>query len=138
MFLSKILWIIFMAALVAFTCNIALQGMTKLKQTRVKRLVLGNIIENGAPIEEEYLKLFDSSIILYTIQDDVVQSEDYVFQKNKKLPSFVNRNTSKIATPSFKSVLEQTETKYGIVEILGQKYITVANDLRNKLALVLY
>lgn len=137
MFLSKILWIFFMAALVAFTCNIALQGITKLKQTRVKRLVLSDIVENRTGIEEKHLKLFDSSIILYTIQDDIVQKEEYILQ-NKKLPNFVNKNVSKIATPSFKSILEQTETNYGIVQILGQKYIAVANDSRNKLALVLY
>ncbi|MAD25083.1 MAG: hypothetical protein CMO44_13010 [Verrucomicrobiales bacterium] len=137
MFLSKILWIFFMAALVAFTCNIALQGITKLKQTRVKRLVLSDIMENRTGIEEKHLKLFDSSIILYTIQDDIVQKEEYILQ-NKKLPNFVNKNVSKIATPSFKSILEQTETNYGIVQILGQKYIAVANDSRNKLALVLY
>tara|TARA_Y100000748_G_scaffold304222_1_gene312876 strand:- start:21682 stop:22095 length:414 start_codon:yes stop_codon:yes gene_type:complete len=137
MFLSKILWIFFMAALVAFTCNIALQGITKLKQTRVKRLVLSDIMENRTGIEEKHLKLFDSSIILYTIQDDIVQNEEYILQ-NKKLPNFVNKNVSKIATPSFKSILEQTETNYGIVQILGQKYIAVANDSRNKLALVLY
>ncbi len=126
-----------MAALVAFTCNIALQGITKLKQTRVKRLVLSDIMENRTGIEEKHLKLFDSSIILYTIQDDIVQNEEYILQ-NKKLPNFVNKNVSKIATPSFKSILEQTETNYGIVQILGQKYIAVANDSRNKLALVLY
>ncbi len=126
-----------MAALVAFTCNIALQGITKLKQTRVKRLVLSDIMENRTGIEEKHLKLFDSSIILYTIQDDIVQKEEYILQ-NKKLPNFVNKNVSKIATPSFKSILEQTETNYGIVQILGQKYIAVANDSRNKLALVLY
>ena len=137
MFLSKILWIFFMAALVAFTCNIALQGITKLQQTRVKRLVLSDIMENRTGIEEKHLKLFDSSIILYTIQDDIVQNEEYILQ-NKKLPNFVNKNVSKIATPSFKSILEQTETNYGIVQILGQKYIAVANDSRNKLALVLY
>ena len=137
MFLSKILWIFFMTALVAFTCNIALQGITKLKQTRVKRLVLSDIMENRTGIEEKHLKLFDSSIILYTIQDDIVQKEEYILQ-NKKLPNFVNKNVSKIATPSFKSILEQTETNYGIVQILGQKYIAVANDSRNKLALVLY
>lgn len=138
MFLSKLLWIIFMFSLTLFICNIAFQGLTKLKQTRVKRLVLSQLVEDSNIMNKEHLEAFDSSIILYDIKDDVVENERYIIEKNKRLPLFKSKPISKIGSPSFKTILDKTETNNGTLEILGQKYVAVTNHARDKLALVLY
>jgi hypothetical protein len=133
--LDRFMWVVVMALLSYTSVKIAMGGIDKVNETRVKRMI-GETILDGASLDaidigktksSFYVLDFDS--VSGEITGQTVLSEE--FSDADTFQDAVGAFVQKIGTPSLRKISDgYHETGYGISTLWGEKFIVVVHGRR--------